>query len=67
MGGRAATWGWIAVAGRLLERARTFSDLPAGAPFWSENSNELVEIAVNQGHADRDLALSIGSPVQIGS
>jgi S-adenosylmethionine hydrolase len=52
-------------AGRVLERARTFGDRPPGAPFWYENSNGLAEIAVNQGRADRDLGLAIGSPVEI--
>lgn len=52
-------------AGRVLERARTFSDLPVGTPFWYENSNGLVEIAVNQGRADRELGLAIGTPVEI--
>jgi S-adenosylmethionine hydrolase len=43
----------LAAAGRILEWARTFSDLPPGMAFWYENSNGLVEIAVNQGRADR--------------
>ena len=51
-------------AGQVLDRARTFSDLPPGAAFWYENSNGLAEIAVNQGRADRDLGLAIGSPVE---
>jgi S-adenosylmethionine hydrolase len=55
----------LAVAGRVLERARTFSDRPPGTAFWYENSNGLAEIAVNQGRADRDLGLAIGSPVEI--
>jgi S-adenosylmethionine hydrolase len=54
----------LAVTGRVLERAKTFSDLPPGAAFWYENSNGLVEIAVNQGRADRDLGLAIGTPVE---
>jgi S-adenosylmethionine hydrolase len=41
----------LAAAGRVLERARTFSDLPPGAAFWYENSNGLAEIAVNLGRA----------------
>jgi S-adenosylmethionine hydrolase len=57
----------LAVGDRMVERARTFSDLPTGAAFWYENSNGLAEIAVNQGRADRDLGLSIGIPVAIVS
>jgi hypothetical protein len=55
----------LATAGRILERAVTFSDQPPGAAFWYENSNGLVEIAVNQGRADRDLGLAIGAPIEI--
>jgi len=49
----------------VLERAVTFSDRPPGTAFWYENSNGLAEIAVNQGRADRDLGLAIGTPVEI--
>jgi S-adenosylmethionine hydrolase len=55
----------LVVIGRVLEPARTFSDRPPGAAFWYENSNGLVEIAVNQGRADRELGLTIGIPVEI--
>jgi S-adenosylmethionine hydrolase len=54
----------LTAAGRVLDRARTFSDLPPGAAFWYENSNGLAEIAINQGRADRDLGLAIGNPVE---
>jgi hypothetical protein len=52
-------------AGRVLERAGTFTDRAPGTAFWYENSNGLVEIAVNQGRADRELGLAIGNPVEI--
>jgi S-adenosylmethionine hydrolase len=55
----------LAAGGQLLERERTFSDRPPGVAFWYENSNGLAEIAVNQGRADHDLGLAIGSPVEI--
>jgi S-adenosylmethionine hydrolase len=48
-----------------IHRARTFSDLPAGAPFWYENANGLAEIAVNMGNAAAMLGLGIGSPLAI--
>jgi S-adenosyl-L-methionine hydrolase (adenosine-forming) len=57
----------LAAAGRVLERARTFSDRPAGDAFWYENSNGLAEIAVNRGRADGDLGLTIGKPVEIAA
>jgi S-adenosylmethionine hydrolase len=55
----------LSARGRTFERARTFSDRPPGTAFWYENSNGLAEIAVNQGRADRDLGLSIGTPIEI--
>jgi len=55
----------LAIAGRPLERARFFADRPPGDAFWYENSNGLVEIAVNRGRADRVLALAIGTPVSV--
>ena len=55
----------LAVAGHVFERARTFSDRPPGTAFWYENSNGLVEIAVNQGRADRELGLAIGTLAEI--
>ncbi|QLL63786.1 SAM-dependent chlorinase/fluorinase [Sinorhizobium mexicanum] len=57
----------LVAAGRTLERARTFSDRLSGSAFWYENSNGLAEIAVNQGRADRELGLAVGSPVEIAS
>jgi len=57
----------LATAGRVLERATTFSDRPLGAAFWYENSNGLAEIAVNQRRADHELGLAIGMPVEIVS
>ncbi|MCA1407286.1 SAM-dependent chlorinase/fluorinase [Ensifer sp. IC3342] len=57
----------LVAAGRTLERARTFSDRLPGSAFWYENSNGLAEIAVNQGRADRELGLAVGSPVEIAS
>ena len=55
----------LAVSGRVLTRARTFSDAPPGAGFWYENSNGLAEIAVNAGRAASALGLAIGTPVSV--
>ena len=46
-----------------LRWARTFSDVPIGVPFWYENANGLVEIAVNQGRAVDQLGFQIGTYV----
>ena len=55
----------LEVAGTRLKRADTCLNVPPGAPFWYENANGLAELAINQGRADRDLALSIGTPIKI--
>jgi len=55
----------LVAGGERITRARTFSDLPAGAPFWYENSNGLAEIAVNLGRADDALGLGVGSEVAL--
>jgi S-adenosylmethionine hydrolase len=57
----------LKAAGRVLERATTFSDRPSGTAFWYENSNGLAEIAVNQGRACDALGLAIGSAVEVVS
>jgi S-adenosylmethionine hydrolase len=37
-----------------------------GEAFWYANANGLIEIAVNQGRADRALDLRVGTQIQIG-
>ena len=44
---------------------RTFADAPTGSGFWYENANGLAEIAVNQGRADSQFGLKIGSVVSV--
>ncbi len=55
----------LVVNGRTLDRARTFSDVGIGEPFWYENANGLAEIAVNQGNAQRALQLNIGTTLEV--
>lgn len=55
----------VEVNGTQLRRARTFSDVAAGTPFWYRNANGLLEVAVNLGRADGLLALKPGTPVKI--
>ena len=49
----------------ICDWARTFSAVDPGAPFWYENSNGLVEIAVNSGSARDDLGLVRGAEVEV--
>ena len=50
-----------------VAHAATFSAVPEGAAFWYENSNGLVEIAVNRGRAADAFRLSIGSKLSIAT
>jgi S-adenosyl-L-methionine hydrolase (adenosine-forming) len=61
----AATSERLSVDGQVLAHADTFSAVPRGTAFWYVNSNGLVEIAVNQGRADRQLGLAVGAAVTI--
>jgi S-adenosylmethionine hydrolase len=53
----------LSCQGHSLQRQRTFSEVAVGQPFWYENANGLVEIAVNQGNAMADLGLGLGDEV----
>ena len=53
----------LAVGEHRLSYARVFSDMAAGEAFWYENSQGLVEIAVNCGSAAQLLQLKIGDGV----
>lgn len=55
----------IQVNGVQLPSARTFSDLPQGAPFCYSNSVGLVEIAANCANAAAQLELSVGMEIQV--
>lgn len=56
----------LRVRGQPLPRARTFCEVEPGQAFWYENALGLIEIAVNQGRADRQLALGVGDSVEFG-
>ena len=55
----------LRLADTRILHAPVFSDVPRGTPFWYVNSNGLIEIAVNRGHAARQLGLEIGMTVTI--
>jgi len=55
----------LQVAGHRLTLSHTFADAPPGAALLYENSQGLLEIAVNQGRADEILGLGIGSAVTV--
>lgn len=49
------------VNGTRIQQARFFCGVKEGQAFWYCNSNGLVEIAINQGRADRKLDLMLGT------
>jgi len=53
----------LALGERRLRYARVFSEAPDAAPFWYDNSQGLVEIAMDRASAARELGLRIGTPV----
>jgi len=53
----------LAVGERRLPFAGVFSEAAEAAAFWYENSQGLVEIAVNRDHAAQSLDLKIGDGV----
>jgi S-adenosylmethionine hydrolase len=52
-------------AAHQFASAATFAKVPRGTAFWYCNSNGLLELAVNQGHAAQMPGLSIGAPVHV--
>ncbi|HXR88323.1 MAG TPA: SAM-dependent chlorinase/fluorinase [Stellaceae bacterium] len=65
--GSAAPQGATLILGdkRRVIHAATFSAVPEGQAFWYENSNGLVEIAVNRSRAADQLRLAVGSTLTI--
>ena len=53
----------LAIGEQRLPYARVYSEAGAGTAFWYENSQGLVEIAVNCGSAAQLLGLNIGDSV----
>ena len=56
----------LLIDGKELHFAQTFSEVGQGEAFWYVNSNDLVEIAVNQGSARDQLSLEVGTTVDVG-
>jgi hypothetical protein len=55
--------GGVEVAGRRVPLARTYTDVPPGALLALTGSSGLVEIALRDGSAARELGLARGAPV----
>ena len=55
----------LEVNGHKLSYSRTFASVTTGEAFWYENSNGLIEFAVNQGSAQVELDIDIGDLITI--
>jgi len=55
----------LRVGGEVVKYARAFSEAAVGMPFWYENANGLVEIAVNRGSAALALGLKLGDSITL--
>ena len=56
----------LRIDGRHIRFARTFCAVPTGTPFWYINAFGSLEIAVNQGRANRMLKLGVGDELPSG-
>lgn len=55
----------ILANGYEFARCRTYADVADGATLWYENSNGLVELAINRGDAARRYGIKVGTPVSV--
>ncbi|MCP4407931.1 MAG: SAM-dependent chlorinase/fluorinase [Gammaproteobacteria bacterium] len=55
----------LLVKDRIVGYIRTFAEAPAGQPFWYENSNGLVEIAIKEGSVAELLRLEPGDSFRV--
>jgi S-adenosylmethionine hydrolase len=51
----------------IIKYAYTFSEAVPSTPFWYENSNGLVEIALREGNVSKALDLKVGDPFCVKS
>lgn len=57
----------IVMDGVSLPKCRTFLDVPKSQAFCYENSNGLMEIAINQGRADEYFGVGVGNKITLGT
>ncbi|MDP1663953.1 MAG: SAM-dependent chlorinase/fluorinase [Methylobacter sp.] len=55
------------IHGIAIKQADTFGDVEEQQAFWYKNSSGLVEIAVNKGHAQQQLGLTLGMEISFQS
>ncbi len=55
----------IGIAGSRVGFAPRFGECPPGTPFWYENANGLIEIAVNRGSAAKHFDACAGTSVRV--
>ncbi|MDH5648389.1 MAG: SAM-dependent chlorinase/fluorinase [Gammaproteobacteria bacterium] len=55
----------ITIGNHKISYARVYSEANTHQPFWHENSNGLIEIAINQGRAASFLKVNVGDQFEI--
>lgn len=55
----------VRIGGQVIGYARVFGEVAQGQAFWYSNANGLIEIAVNQGRADRQLQVTLGDSFEL--
>jgi len=55
----------IEIVGKKCEFRRTYGEAQRGTPFWYNNANDLVEIALANGDAGRELGLVVGTAFSV--
>lgn len=55
----------IGIGGKRVAHAQRFGECEPGSPFWYENANGLIEVAVNRGSAAESFGACVGTPVRL--
>lgn len=55
----------VEVAGQRCRFRRTFAEAQSGEAFWYENSNGLLELAMNQGSLAGRFGVTCGTPIRL--
>lgn len=53
----------LSMGGTTIQHGLTYGEVGKGEAFWHENSNGLVELAVNRGSVARQFELKVGFPI----
>ncbi len=55
----------IKIGRQIIHRVKTFADVRHGEPLLYENSSGLLEVAINQGNASKNLQIQLGMTFEL--